>query len=280
MATKRLKGIVKYYLPERFCSQIVFFKNYHRFIDYKNPTIMDEKLLILKERYANDEKIKMLVDKYSVRNYLEQKGEKGILNELYQVCDNENQIEWDKLPDQFVVKCNHGSGYNVIVRNKSEMNIGAIKEKLHKWMHEDYGIISGEKQYRGIKHKIIVEKYIQSKDGHFPNDYKFFVSHGKVIGCLIIRERDTGAKRVFVDTSFSNTNFVSGSIEPNEKPACWEELVDVASRLGKDFPFVRVDLYDLDGRVLFGELTFTPHGCIHRHFSMEGQRYIGAQIAM
>ncbi len=125
-----------------------------------------------------------------------------------------------------------------------------------------------------------MEKYIQSNNEHFPNDYKFYVSQGKVIGCLIVSERDIGGKLVFVDTSFNNTHFISGNTEPNEKPTCWDGLLDVASRLGKEFPFVRVDLYDLDGCILFGELTFTSHGCIHRQFSLEVQRYLGAQITL
>lgn len=261
----------------------MFLKNYHRFIDYQKPELMDEKLLILKEKYADDPKIKSLIDKYAVRDYLEKAGYAGLLNELYQVCDAPEQIDWDSLPQSYVIKCNHGSGYNIIVPDSSKLDKAEAVRTLKKWLKEDYGFISGEKQYCGIPRKIIIEKYLETSEGHFPPDFKFFVSYGKVIGCMIAVERDTDLKRFFVDTEFNDLHFIHEYTKPDYKkykPDSWEEQLKIASALGKEFPMVRVDLYDLDGKVLFGELTFTPDGCIHNHFSMEGQKYIGQRISL
>lgn len=283
MNYRRLKNEIKYFMPEKLSAQIVYLKNYHRFINYKAPELMDEKLLILKEQYAKNPEIKSLIDKFKVRDYLKSVGYESILNELYQVCDAPEQIQWDKLPGSYVIKCNHGSGYNIIVPDASKLDRAHAVGELKKWLKEDYGFISGEKQYCDIPRKIIIEKYLQTKEGHFPPDFKFFVSYGNVIGCMIAVNRDTDLKRFFVDTDFNDMHFIHEYEKPDYKkykPASWNEQLKIASVLGKKFPFVRVDLYDLDGKVLFGELTFTPDGCIHNHFSMESQKYIGARISM
>lgn len=282
MNLRTMKNRLKSVLPKRLNSQIVFYKNHHRFINAKAPELLDEKLLLLMEQYADDPHIKSLVDKYAVRSYLEKAGYASLLNELYQVCDSPEEINWGRLPDKYVVKCNHGSGYNIIVQDASRLDRDDAMRKLKKWMSEDYGRVSGERQYCGIPRKILVEKYLESKDGHFPPDYKFFVSYGKVLGCLLVVERDTARKLIYVDTDFNDLGFMHEYTKPDYKkfkPASWEQQVKVAAQLGKDFPLVRVDLYDQDGKILFGELTFTSNGGICNYFSMEGQKYIGRRIA-
>lgn len=276
----KLRNRIKYCLPDRIAHQIIFFKNYHRFINYKHPVLMDEKLLILKEQYANQNNIKQLIDKYRVREFIINNHHGDILNELYQVCDSSKEISWESLPTKYVLKCNHGSGYNIIVQDSNIINRVEISEQLDAWLKEDYAVVSGEKQYTGIVPKIIIERYIETKDGHFPPDYKFFVSYGKVIGCLLITNRDSEEKRIFVDCDFRDLGFINENLTNylDYKPQSWDQLLSIAAELGKDFPFVRIDLYDNDGKVIFGEFTFTPHGCIHRHISDEGQRYIGDLI--
>ena len=207
----------------------------------------------------------------------------GILNQIYGVFLNANEINWDIFPVSFVVKCNHGSGYNIIVKDKNKFNYSDAIKKLNYWMKEDFGIISSELQYKNIPRKIIVEKYIPSVDSSVPIDYKFFCSKGNVICCLVVLGRDKEEKRIYVDKDFNDLKFVDeyrGTDYKRFKPKSYSQMIDVASSLSKDFPFVRVDLYDLQGSILFGELTFTPHGCIHKYLPIEAQKWIGSFIQL
>ena len=141
--------------------KIVFFKNHHRKIDYKNPTILDEKLLAISaNEYYKNPLITKCADKYAVREYIEEKGLGCILNELIGVYDNTDEIDWNALPNQFAIKCNHGSGYNIVVTNKADFNKDEVFAKLNYWLEEDYSIISAEHQYHEIPRKIIIEKYL------------------------------------------------------------------------------------------------------------------------
>lgn len=277
------KNKIKYLLPDDLAAQAVFLKNYHRLINHKSPKLMDEKLLILKSQYAKRKDIRKLIDKFEVREHLEDIGLGGLLNELYQVCDTPDEIQFNLLPKRYVIKCNHGCGYNIIVNENTRLNQSEMAQTLERWLSEDYAEVSGEKQYKGIKPRIIVEKYLETSDGHFPADYKFFVSGGGIIGCMVAVERDAGVKRFFVNQSFSDLHFIHEYEKEDYKrykPKSWDEMIKISSELGRDFPFVRVDLYDVNGKVIFGELTFTPNGCIHKHFTMEGQEYIGERIIL
>jgi len=278
-----LKNKIKYLLPDDLTAQAVFLKNYHRLINHKSPKLMDEKLLILKSQYAKRKDIKKLIDKFKVREHLQDVGLGNLLNELYQVCDTPDEIQFDSLPARYVIKCNHGCGYNIIVDGNASLDKPGMSRTLNRWLSEDYAEVSGEKQYKGITSRIIVEKYLETSDGHFPADYKFFVSWGRVIGCMIAVERDVRVKRLFVNQSFSDLHFIHEYEKEDYKkykPKSWDKMIKISSELGRDFPFVRVDLYDVDGKVIFGELTFTPNGCIHKHFTMEGQKYIGERIIL
>lgn len=275
---------IKSCFPPLFIGNLVFYKNYGRWINKKNPVYLDEKLLILRGSvYYKNKLITKCVDKYEVRKYVEKVVGEGILNQIYGVFLNANEINWDIFPVSFVVKCNHGSGYNIIVKDKNKFNYSDAIKKLNYWMKEDFGIISSELQYKNIPRKIIVEKYIPSVDSSVPIDYKFFCSKGNVICCLVVLGRDKEEKRIYVDKDFNDLKFVDeyrGTDYKRFKPKSYSQMIDVASSLSKDFPFVRVDLYDLQGSILFGELTFTPHGCIHKYLPIEAQKWIGSFIQL
>lgn len=280
----KLKNCFKSILPQKIVSNIVFLKHHRRTIDYKNPTLLDEKLLILKDgAYRNNAHITQCADKLAVREYIKEKGIADILVGLVGSYDSVHEIDWDALPNKFAIKCNHGSGYNVIVTDKQAVSKEDVYEQLAQWMQQDYATVSAELHYRGIKRKIIAEEYIETESGKFPADYKFFASRGNVICLLLIADRGTNKRRVYLDKDFNDLHLVDEYQEDDYKkykPAGFSKMIEVAKLLSEDFPFVRVDLYDKDGQVLFGELTFTPHGCCHDYLDDAAQEWIGEKIIL
>lgn len=284
---KNYKGLVrciKSVFPAKWMSNIMFYKHHNRLIDYDNPTLFDEKLLILKDgKYKDNDIVTKCTDKYAVRKYITRKGQSSLLNGLIGVYKSVDEIEWEELPESFAVKCNHGCGYNIIVRDKKAVDKQQVYKNLRRWMKEDYSVVSAELHYHGIPRRIIIEEFIKTEDGKLPIDYKFFASRGKVICVLVYTGRADKMERIYVDANFRDLKLVeeyTGADYEKLKPESFDRMLEVASVLSEDFPFVRVDLYDEAGRVIFGELTFTPHGCCHNYLSEEAQLWIGEQIML
>lgn len=288
---KNLKGsmrCIKSALPVTVAAQITYLKHWRKMIHWNGPKSLDERLLVLHCReYRKNETITMCTDKYKVRKYIEKCGYKHILTKLYGVYDHASQIDFDILPDSFVIKCNHGCGYNIIVKNKAQMNRMMEIEKLNKWMSVNYGIRRDERVYTEIQPKIIIESLIETYDGNLPTDYKFISSYGRVICCLLVIDRGSDAKLILLDKNFRRLKYIKETESFKEyleddydkyKPKTYDEMWNIASDLSKDFPFVRVDLYDSNGIPFFGELTFSPHGCIHDYFTTKGNYWIGSKM--
>lgn len=185
------------------------------------------------------------------------------MTDLFLVTDDPENLEIDSLPNQFVIKTTNGSGTNIICKDKTLMNIENVRTQLNDWLHRDIFAISREWSYKDIKPNVIVEEYLEDMENTFEeiNDYKFFCFNGKPLYVVLDVDRHTGHKRNiydidwnYIDVSTDHTNF--GDVVP--KPKGYEEMVRVAKILSKDFPFVRVDLYYVNGKVYFGELTFYP----------------------
>ncbi len=231
---------------------------------YTDPQTINEKLQFLKFHVYNDnDLITRCCDKYLVRDYLDQLGHSDMLPELYGVYDDPSQINWDDLPEQFVVKCNHGSGYNIIVENKDQLNRSETISKLKKWIKEDYWREYAEIQYRHIDKKIIIEEYL----GNDLATYKFYCFNG-VPKILYIAtgysDKDVHERIDFFDMEFNHLSIKLAGHENAdseiEKPDNFEELKQLAKELAEPFPFVRVDLYDVNGKPYISEFTFIPTG--------------------
>lgn len=279
--------------PRKFSNRL-FKKHYKRDINWNNPEMLDEKLMILNSTvYYKNQMIIDCADKYRVREYVESCGLKHILNDLYGVWNTPEEINIDELPNSFALKKNNDAGGVLVVRDKkTEENLEEKIAKLGKNQNRKHGICSGESHYQYIKPCIICEKYIGEEDGRFPYDYKFYCMNGEVRCALICvdREKKDEVLGLFVvDRNFqidSEAQIMSKSWEKQYKtedilkyrPKLWDELMATAEILSKPFPFVRVDLYEFQNRILFGELTFTPRGCIHDYFSMEGEKLLGSWL--
>lgn len=240
-------------------------------LDLNNPLTFNEKIQWLK-LYWQRKCVSESADKYKVREFIIKKGLGDILLPIYEVSDNPNNIDWCNLPESYVAKTTNSCGTNIIVRNINDVNINENTKKLEKWIKEDYGREHLEFQYSKIKPKIIVEKFIES-DNFLPQDYKFFCFNGIPRFILYIDERnlETGNKRKgFYDLEWNYLDYIdevkSTIIKDAKSPERLEEMIEIAKILSNDFPFVRVDLYNEQGKIIFGELTFTPMGGMANYF--------------
>ncbi|CDH00882.1 Glycosyltransferase [Xenorhabdus bovienii str. feltiae Moldova] len=263
-----LKKTIKHYLSTSyptFMTKRLFKKKLNLELNIHTPRTFNEKLQWLKLNYYNNNPlVTTCADKYAVRNYITDLGHSEILNSIHHVWDNVEDIIWETLPNKFVLKCNHGAGYNIICRNKEELNQHKIRESLKKWMKEEYWVNTLELCYKNIPKKIICEDLIKTNDGSLPYDYKVFCFHGKPEFVMVCIERETkNPKFYFLDKNWDLLPYgLDYDKLPNnkmiKKPSGYEKLFYYAEELSKPFPFVRADFYLNNGNIIFGELTFVP----------------------
>lgn len=226
----------------------------------ENPRTFNEKIQWLKLYDSTPLKTR-LADKYLVRDWIKEKIGEQYLIPLLGVYDNFDEIDFAKLPNQFVIKCNHGSGWNIIVKDKSKLDLKEVKEKLDEWMSTNFAFLCGlELHYRDIKPKIIIEKYIQEL-GDALYDYRFFCSNGKVIQIwLDVYSGTPYHQRKIYDKNWNELNIIVKwpRLEKEvEKPKNLEKMIQLSETLSENFALVRVDFYDVNNHIYFGEMTFT-----------------------
>ena len=241
-------------------------------LDYRHPKDINEKLMWL-TRYDQDPLKTRCADKYLVRDYVKDKGLGDILIPLLGVWDHASDIDFSALPERFVLKCNHGSGWNVICSDKESLDIDRARSLLDQWLGMKYGEDLQEIQYFGIPPKIVCEEFMPMlKDGVV--DYKFHCSKGKVHSCFVAYDRSPVDPHLVCydhyDIDWNRTDDIKEEYHMNRrmlpKPIGYERMLEIASRLSEDFNYVRVDLYNCDGRIFFGELTFTPYSGIQAFY--------------
>ena len=234
-------------------------------LDLDNPTGFDEKIQWLKIYDSTPLKTRC-ADKYLARGYVAEKIGDEHLVPLLGVWDSFDQIDFDTLPNQFVLKTNHASGQLIVCKDKATFDKKSAKKKFDRWMSDCYEQVytSCELHYRDIPRKIIAEQYLEQL-GSSPDDYKFYCFNGKIAFCQAVRGRNPETHKafhLFFDTSWNKLDIINKTNPPYEKeidkPKNFERMLEFVERLSADFCFVRVDFYDLDGQILFGELTFTP----------------------
>lgn len=252
------------FVPDEWMLKLQYRIKMGRRLNLKNPQRFTEKIQWYK-LYYRDPVMAQCADKYDVREYVKECGLEHILNECYGVYDSPDEIDFDKLPNAFVIKDTLGGGGNsvIICKDKSQLNIAALRQKLNGWIKSVTGKHPGrEWVYDNKKNRIIVEKLIESdleKGGLI--DYKFFCFHGKVKYVYGIADRDLGgsAGMGIFDRSFIRTPYErDGKPLQRElpKPDNYEEMVEYAEKLSERFPHARIDFYDQDDKITFGEITF------------------------
>lgn len=230
-------------------------------LDLKNPQTFNEKLQWLKLYYwAEDKNAVECADKYAVRKYIKSVGKEDILNDLIGVYRDSDEIEWDKLPDKFVLKCNHGCGYNIICQDKSKFNEKDVLKQLHKWIKEDFSKFNAEPHYAKIDRRIICEKFLE---GEVIN-YNIYVFNGKVVFLSIAGGLGDGQGEhltyYYPDGTVAEFKNRSYPVHENKLTELLPKMIETAEYLAKGFPMVRVDLFDVGGKIILSEMTFTPGG--------------------
>ncbi|OUP82400.1 glycosyl transferase [Lachnoclostridium sp. An169] len=238
------------------------FKNVFGYdLNLENPQTYNEKLQWLKLNDRNPQYVQ-LVDKYQVKEIVANIiGEQYIIPTLG-VWDSFDEIDFSKLPNQFVLKCTHDSGGLVICTNKSKLNMSATKKKIDKCLKNDYYMQNREWPYKDVPRRIIAEAYMVDESGYELKDYKFFCFDGKVKAMFIASDRESNTEETkfdFFDAEFRKLPFTNGhpnSTKQYEKPKTFEEMKSLAEKISAGLPQARIDFYDVNGKVYFGEITF------------------------
>ena len=253
-------------------------------LDLEHPKEFNEKLMWLKLNvYNKNPLVAQCADKVRVRDYVRSLGCEEILVDKIGVYEKTEMIPWEKLPRQFVLKCNHGAGYNIICTDKQELDVPETCRKLNRWLKTDYSLKYAEVQYHKIKPLILCEKFIQPEHGNVPDDYKVYCFDGKAECIMVCQERDRGdCKFYFFDRDW---NWLKWNISSEKllsadckKPECLDKLLFYAEKLSKGFPFVRMDFYVAESRVYFGEMTFTPCACLDQAYTELGNRELSRRL--
>lgn len=229
--------------------------------NFKEPKDLNEKVQWMNLNENNDLKVKCS-DKYEVKKHLEMKGYKEYIPKLYEIYNDVSEINFDLLPNKFVLKCTHGCKYNIICKDEDSLDKKVTCEKLNLWMKEDYSKVGGELHYSKIKPRIICEEYIESIDLGFPYDYKIHCFNGIPSFILVCSERETKTKLSVYDLKWNRyTNALTKKYDNNKEIQCprsLNKMIEIATSIAKEFNLVRIDFYDVEGRPMIGELTFTP----------------------
>jgi len=238
-------------------------KNSGQELNWDNLQTYNEKMQWAK-LYENIPTKTKLADKYLVREWVKEKIGEEYLIPLKGVWDEFNEINFSKLPNKFVLKANHAAGTNIIVSDKSKFDKREAEILFGNWLKVNYAYFSSyQMQYENIEPKIIAEKYIQDSNGEL-NDYKFMCFNGEVYYCWIDIGRYSNRYRNVYDLNWNiqpwNIYPYSNTSYKIEKPKNYQEMIEIAKKLCQGFSHVRVDLYNVDGKIYFGEMTFTTTG--------------------
>lgn len=264
---KKIINFIFKFLSEEMIIKLQYRVTLKRKLNLNPPKRFTEKI----QWYKLNHRIPLMtqcVDKYLVRDYIQEKGFENTLVKLYQVCENFDEINFEKLPNKFVIKSNKGSGTNVLIKDKKSMNFNAIKREVQNWDTLNTVLYGQEWAYKNVKHRIVIEELLEDNENENGeiHDYKFMCFNGAVKFIWVDAGRSTNHKRNFYDINWNMIDVKSDVLNTQEiisKPGGFDYMLEIAELIGQDFPFARVDFYWVNGKVYFGEITFYPwSGCI------------------
>lgn len=270
-------------LPDDIYLRFLYLVKIHRPLRLKHPQTFTEKLQWLK-LYNRDPEFTRMVDKYEAKQYVAERiGEEYIIPTLG-VWERFDEIDFDSLPDQFVLKCTHDSGGLVICRDKATLDISAAREKIEACLKRNYYWDYREWPYKDVKPRIIAEPYLRDDETGELRDYKFYTFCGEVKALLIIAGRDTPeASGDYFDVNFRHLDMQWGYKNAKILPAppkSMEEMIRLAQQLSKSIPELRVDFYEINGRPFFGEMTFFDGGGLERIEPEKWDRVFGDWVTL
>lgn len=275
--------VIKKHFPQKYAS-ILYFQQFNHKINWENPQDLNEIINYL--AFKTDTSIwTKLADKYKVREYVKEKGLENILIPLLGHWKSEDDIDINSLPNSFVIKCNNGSGDAIIIQDKNQINFKNIKNTLNQTLNRKFGLESAEPHYLKIPPRIIAEQNIGSAKEPLI-DYKIWCFNGKPFCVFTVSNRDIKAhtadynlyslkwddlSQFYLAEPFRNRIYV-------KKPPHLAEMLHYAQILSENFPQVRVDFYDIDNKVYFGEMTFTSQCGRMDYFTPEFLKIMGQKV--
>jgi len=270
------------HLPGKLEYLIIYVINKHKFPNIFNPCDYSE--FIARDMLLNrNHKKALLADKYRARAIVEEKGYKNLLSKVYGTWVNAYDIDFDSLPEKFVLKCNHSCAMNIICTDKSKLDRKHVIETLNQWIKTKHPVYY-ESHYRKIKPLIYCEEYIDSNLNGLPIDYKFHCVYGKPLFVLCCYNRDSkfNASLKTYDLNWHRLPYLNAEVEDVHfdilKPKNLDKMIEYASALSKGFAHIRIDFYNVGNRVVFGEYTLTPQGGWLNYFTQETLDMIGDRI--
>lgn len=273
----------------RFLPDKAYIMFYHRLrvgrkLNMKNPTTLNEKLQWMKFNYRFPLQ-SIVSDKLLVRDYVADKIGEEYLIPLIGTWEKYDDIDFEKLPNKFVLKCNHDSGGLVVCTDKSKLNHREARNKIEKSLKSNFFYIGREYQYRNIKPRIICEQFI-SDNGKVPMDYKIYCFNGKPDVILVCKDRFSAnthrASYLYFDQEWRFQPLNKGDENLTEvdvpKPKNLDRMIEIAKELSKDFLFARIDLYNIDGQIYFGEITLSPNSGFDPDIKYETDLMFGEKL--
>lgn len=253
-------------------------------LDLKNPQTFNEKLQWLKLYNRNQEYTKM-VDKYEVRKYIKEQIGEEYLIPLIGVYEKFDDIDFSKLPNQFVIKCNHDSGGLVICKDKGKLNIEETRKKINKSLKTNYYYDGREWPYKNVKPRIIIEKYMEDSNKSDLIDYKLFCFNGISKIVLVCSERFSSSNmcETWFDMDWKLIDMTESGHRVDStisKPKQLKKMVELSKKLSKNIPFIRVDWYEIGDKLYFGELTFYPASGFEKFEPKEWNKKIGDMLSI
>ncbi len=257
-------------------------------LDWDRPRTLNEKLNWMKLN-VRDPRQRIAADKYAVREFVRERAGEDCLIPLLRVYDRAEDIRFAELPRSFVLKVNHGSGQNWIVRDQNQEDERRVVRQFREWMATSHYTISREWPYKDMRPRIVVEELLVDEGGGIPCDYKLHCFGGQAVVVQVDLDRETDHRRNFYDLDWNLLPFLWTEWEGNRprwpngravpRPERLPEMIRLAQILADGFPYVRIDLFDCRGRIFFGEITFYHGGGLERFDPPEYDRLLGDRLA-
>lgn len=268
-------------IPDKIYLKTVYFIQLKRKLDLDNPILYNEKLQWLK---LHDRKpiYTILVDKYLVKKYVESVIGKEYIIPTIGVYDKFKNIDFSSLPKKFVIKCSHDSG-STFICNKDDIDLKKIRKRINLSLKNNYYWYLREWQYKNVKARILVEELIVDQHNNEINDYKFFCFNGVVKMVMVVVDRSSNPKSNFYDIYFNKLNLRIENPNINQsikKPKNFDEMIAIAEKLSKNLTHVRIDLYNVDGKIYFSEFTFHHWGGISNIYPAKWDEKLGNWITI
>lgn len=237
-----------------------YYKHLGHYPDLHDPKTFNEKINWLK---LHDHRpiLTQVSDKFEVRSYVKNVGLEHTLNDIYGVYDDPDDIDFEALPDQFVIKTTHACKTNIICKNKTDLKLTSIKRNLRKWMGYNYYYLKAEWAYKNIKPRILIERYLEGDSEYGLVDYKFYCFNSKPMYIQVDFDRFSGITRKIYNTEWVAQPFAFNKplAEKNiDKPKHFEQMLASAALMSRPFTFARVDFYNFPDKYIFGEITLYP----------------------